>query len=159
MNSYVYDLPIGRIIISDDNKKIISLNLIYEDVFRNDNICETPLIKETYKQLVEYFDGKRKIFDVPISLEGTKFQIEVWNNLIKIPYGSVQSYRDIAEKIGNDNAQRAIGNACNKNKIMILVPCHRVISSNGKIGGFGAGTKIKEYLLRLEGNKWSEYHE
>ena len=93
---------------------------------------------------------KRKIFDIPIKLDGTEFQVKVWTELLKLPYGKTCSYLDIAKKIGNPNAARAVGMANNKNKIQIIIPCHRVIGSNKKLIGYAGGIKIKEKLLKLE---------
>lgn len=116
---------------------------------------ETLLIKNTYNKLLEYFDGKRKKFNIPIKLEGTKFQIEVWKSLLKISYGETRSYKEIAKDIGCPKGYRAVGMANNKNKILILVSCHRVIGSNNKLIGFGAGIEIKEKLLNLESENLS----
>ena len=112
---------------------------------------ETELIKETYNQLNEYFEKKRRKFDIPIKLHGSEFQNKVWNALCTIPYGETCTYKDIAKKIGNIKAVRAVGGANNKNPIMIIVPCHRVIGANGSLVGFGAGVEVKRYLLTLEG--------
>ena len=98
----------------------------------------------------EYFSGERKKFDLPLYFEGTEFQKSVWNELRKIPYGTTVSYKDIAEGINNEKAVRAVGNANNKNKIMIIVPCHRVIGKNGKLVGFAGGLDKKEFLLEHE---------
>lgn len=101
-------------------------------------------------QLNEYFLGKRQKFDIKINPTGSEFQKKVWSELLKIPYGKTKSYQKIAKAIGNPNAQRAVGSACNKNPIMIIIPCHRVISKNGKIGGFAYGNTIKQQLLEIE---------
>jgi methylated-DNA-[protein]-cysteine S-methyltransferase len=103
------------------------------------------------KQLFEYFQGSRKRFDVPIVLYGTPFQKAVWTELTRIPYGETRSYKDIALAIGAAKAVRAIGGANNRNPIPIIVPCHRVIGSNGALVGYGGGLSIKEHLLKLEG--------
>jgi len=101
--------------------------------------------------LAEYFDGKRRRFDLPVDLYGTPFQLRVWRELKKIPYGEVRSYKELARAIGSPKAVRAVGGANNKNPVPILVPCHRVIGSNGSLVGYGGGLSIKEYLLKLEG--------
>lgn len=103
------------------------------------------------KQLLEYFAGKRKQFDLPFVLYGTPFQKSVWNALANIPYGETRSYKDIALAIGASKAVRAIGGANNRNPIPIVIPCHRVIGSNGALVGYGGGLSIKEHLLSLEG--------
>lgn len=111
---------------------------------------ETSLIKMAAKQLDEYFNGKRQQFDLPLDLTGTIFQTKVWQELLKIPYGQTKSYKDIAAAINNPKAYRAVGMANNKNRIMIVVPCHRVISSDNKLTGYAGGLEKKEFLLNLE---------
>lgn len=105
---------------------------------------------ELKHQLNEYFNGKRKIFDIPLDLVGTDFQIQVWQELLKIPFGETLSYGLEAEKMGNPNATRAVASANGKNKISIIVPCHRVINKNGSFGGYGGGIERKKFLLQLE---------
>ncbi|MCH5249925.1 MAG: methylated-DNA--[protein]-cysteine S-methyltransferase [Lachnospiraceae bacterium] len=111
---------------------------------------ETILLKESKKQLKEYFAGKRREFDLPISLHGTDFRKKVWNVLRSIPYGETLSYGEVAAQIGNPKASRAVGGANNKNPVMIIVPCHRVIGADGSLTGFGGGLPAKEYLLAME---------
>lgn len=111
---------------------------------------DTPLLLETQKQLQEYFDKKRKIFELPIYMEGTPFQKKVWEALRTIPYGEIRTYKDIAEQIGNPKACRAVGGANHNNPIAIIVPCHRVIGTGGKLTGYAGGLKIKEKLLKIE---------
>jgi len=113
-------------------------------------IIETDLLKRAGQQLKEYFEGTRLNFDLPLKMEGTEFQIKVWNALLQIPFGQTRSYKQIAEAVGNPLGSRAIGNANNKNKISIIVPCHRVIGANGKLVGYEGGLDIKEKLLNLE---------
>lgn len=146
MNKFNYKTCIGEIWIAEENNKIVHVAFSEIDGIKN----ETPLIIETYKQLNEYFAGERTNFNVPLSLDGTLFQTKVWKELMKIPYGQIVSYKYIAEKIGNPNASRAVGLANNKNKIAIIVPCHRVIGSNKKLVGYAGGLDIKKYLINLE---------
>ncbi len=108
------------------------------------------IIVQTKKQLTEYFEGKRKTFDLPLKISGTNFQRQAWNQLIAIPYGTTISYAEQAEKIGNKNKARAVGMANGLNPISIVIPCHRVIGSCGRLVGFGGGIEKKAYLLRLE---------
>lgn len=108
---------------------------------------ETEYSKKLQKQLDEYFAGKRKEFDIPLLFIGTDFQIKVWKTLQKIPFGEVISYQKESEMLGNPLAIRAVANANGKNKISIIVPCHRVIQKNGSLGGYGGGVKRKRYLL------------
>ena len=147
-NLFYYETDLGIIGIKD-NKKAIT-EIFYAKMKINDNIKETDLIKECYKQLKEYLQGERRVFDVPIEFNGTKFQNTVWKELLKIPYGETRSYKDIAVAIGNEKACRAIGMANNKNPISIIVPCHRVLGSNGKLVGYAGGLDIKIKLLELE---------
>lgn len=150
----IYDFEIGRILIVENEDYIIKVEFLDEkNQFINKKYGtekETLLIKKTKKELMEYFDGKRKIFDIPIKLNGTDFQVKVWKELLKVPYGKTCTYLDIAKKIENPNASRAVGMANNKNKIQIIIPCHRVIRSNKKLIGYAGGIKVKEKLLKLE---------
>lgn len=114
-------------------------------------ICqETASIKEAHLQLTEYLKGERKTFDLPLNPQGTDFQKRVWKALCEIPYGETRSYKQIAEAIGNPKAVRAVGMANNRNPLLIAVPCHRVIGSDGKLVGYAAGLDKKAFLLRLE---------
>lgn len=111
---------------------------------------ENEIRLECEKQISEYFEGTRKEFNLKLDLKLTNFQHEVFNVLLKVPYGSVVSYGDIANKVGGAKYSRAVGNALNKNPLPIIIPCHRVIDSKGGIGGFYAGVDIKKTLLNLE---------
>jgi methylated-DNA-[protein]-cysteine S-methyltransferase len=112
--------------------------------------AETPLIKKAAAQIEEYLEGKRKQFTVPILLHGTEFQLAVWGALQTIPYGETRSYKEIAALIGRPKALRAVGMANNRNPISIIVPCHRVIGSDGSLTGYGGGLPLKQQLLELE---------
>jgi len=109
-----------------------------------------PLIRATCIQLDEYFAGKRRIFELPLSPEGTPFQQTVWKRLQEIPYGQTISYAQLAKAVGNPKACRAVGSANGKNPIPIIIPCHRVIASDGSLGGFSSGLENKIQLLALE---------
>ena len=111
--------------------------------------------KEAIRQLRAYFERKLKDFDVPLVLEGTEFQLLVWRNLRKIPYGETVSYGQLARRIGSPDAARAVGLANGSNPIPIIIPCHRVIGSNGDLTGFGGGIPLKKKLLALESNQLS----
>ena len=144
-----YELPIGVLKIEYNGNAITSL------VNTNDNekferADDLLIVVKLKKELDEYFIGKRKVFDLPLKFNGTKFQERVWNALLKIPYGETRTYKDIATAIGNNKASRAVGMANNKNNIIILIPCHRVIGSNGELVGYAGGLEMKEYLLNLE---------
>ena len=151
MEKTYYKSPIGVLEIICEKDALISLKRV-ENIVTNTNI-ETAFTEKIKTQLDEYFSGKRKLFDIKINLEGTAFQKLIWNELKKIPYGETKSYSEIAESIRNKNSQRAVGSACDKNPIAIIIPCHRVISKNGKLGGFAYGTDIKQKLLKLENYK------
>ena len=116
----------------------------------NDHLKETPLIRECFNQLKEYFQGTRREFTIPIEAEGSEFQKKVWKALLDIPYGQTRTYKEIAIAIGNEKACRAVGMANNRNPISIIIPCHRVIGANGKLVGYGGGLDIKEKLLNIE---------
>lgn len=110
----------------------------------------TELLSMATIQLDEYFQGKRTTFSLPFKLTGTPFQLAVWKELQNIPYGQTTSYKEIAQKINKPKAYRAVGMANNKNPLPIIIPCHRVIGSNGKLIGYAGGLKLKNYLLELE---------
>ena len=149
INYFCYDTEIGRIKISEKEGKIIGL--VFSDSKKENEIeKETDYIRRTYLQLKEYLSGKRKSFDIEIEMIGTEFQKKVWKELLNIPYGETRSYKDIATAIGNKKACRAVGNANNKNPIAIIVPCHRVVGSNGSMTGYAGGLDIKENLLKIE---------
>lgn len=140
---------VGSIAIIEEDNQIIEIQInqkVESDIVSKD----TPLLNETQKQLKEYFEGKRKNFDVPLNPKGTKFMKEVWTALQNIPYGEVRTYGQIAQEVGNPKASRAVGMANHRNPIPIIIPCHRVIGSNGKLVGYALGMEMKEYLLEWE---------
>ena len=112
---------------------------------------ETSIISETITQLEAYFSGKSEIFDIPLLFNGTRFQTKVWKHLTDIPFGKTMSYLDLSQNIGDKKAIRAVAAANGANAISILVPCHRIIGTDGKLVGYAGGLKAKEQLLRLEG--------
>jgi methylated-DNA-[protein]-cysteine S-methyltransferase len=144
---YTYDTMLGSVTFVEEDGALlaISTSRLYEGIWQ-----ETDTIKEAHQQLTEYLKGERKTFDLPLNLKGTDFQQQVWKALCDIPYGETRSYKQIAESIGNPKAVRAVGMANNRNPLLIVVPCHRVIGANGKLVGYGAGIEKKEFLLRLE---------
>jgi methylated-DNA-[protein]-cysteine S-methyltransferase len=119
---------------------------------------DAAIFTEAKSQLRAYFKGERRYFDLPLAPEGTVFQKAVWQALSTIPYGSVTSYKWVAEQVGNPRAVRAVGAANGKNPLPIVVPCHRVIGSNGTLTGFGGGLGVKERLLALEKDAWQSAH-
>ena len=147
-----YETLIGKIIIGETDGYITNIYFENYELPSNIEVKETPLIKETIRQINLYLVGEIKSIDVPIMLEGTEFQKLVWNQLSKIDYGQTCTYKSIANAIGNKNACRAVGNATNKNKLPIIIQCHRVIGTNGKLIGFVGGLEIKKKLLDIEKN-------
>jgi len=111
---------------------------------------ETPLLKQAFRELEEYFAGARKNFTVPLAPRGTEFQTRVWAELRKVGYGERVSYGELARRAGAPNAARAVGGAMNKNPLAIFTPCHRVVGSDGSLTGFGGGLPMKEKLLEIE---------
>ncbi len=149
-NAFIYDTAVGKIMLADNGEAITRLYFENQIDEKNFNIQETALIKQAILQINEYLCGKRKKFDVKLAFSGKDFQTRVWNALIKIPYGKTASYKDIAKAAGNEKACRAVGMANHNNPIAIIIPCHRVIGSNGSLVGFGGGLSTKEFLLNLE---------
>jgi len=115
-----------------------------------DGFCSTGVVDQAVQEIEEYFTGKRQQFEVPLDLQGTPFQRAVWKELLKIPYGGTVSYGEIARAIGNPKAVRAVGGANHRNPAAIVVPCHRVIGSDGSMTGYGSGIWRKEWLLKHE---------
>lgn len=147
MNIGYFDSMIGRIVVEDDNDFVIK---VYIDNDFDRVGSNSKLFDIVKNQLEEYFCGKRKEFDIPLKLRGTKFQKNVWNALQAVPYGKTVSYKDIAVMIGKPNAARAVGGANHKNPVMIIVPCHRVVGISGSLTGYAYGTDIKQKLLDIE---------
>ena len=162
MNSIWYmDSPVGELGILEDGKGIHCIffggRKRTEDVRTKYTIAsleekKTTLLDQTIVQLSEYFSGRRKKFDLPLSLSGTEFQKRVWEALMEIPYGETRTYGQIARVTGNPKASRAVGMANNKNPVPIVVPCHRVIGTSGDLTGYAGGLDIKRILLKLEGS-------
>jgi methylated-DNA-[protein]-cysteine S-methyltransferase len=152
-----YQSPIGTIRVIADKSGIKRIEIFedqWEEYHKNhpDMIEDQELCGEAISQLDEYFKGKRKQFNLPLSIEGTDFRKKVWEALMKIPYGEVRSYADVAEMIGNPKAVRAVGQANKANQIPIIIPCHRVIGKKGDLVGYaGNRTSFKEKLLEAEG--------
>ncbi|VAW86046.1 Methylated-DNA--protein-cysteine methyltransferase [hydrothermal vent metagenome] len=143
--------PIGVITIQASIQGIIRVDF---SVAENHTAHHSELTDRCKQQLNEYFSGKRRIFDLPLDQRGTPFQRTVWDCLIQIPFGQVVSYANIADRINNRKAVRAVGAANGKNPIGIIVPCHRVIGSNGTLTGYAGGVERKAWLLTHEGAKF-----
>lgn len=150
---YIFKSPIGLLKLCSDKDTITGLSLLQkgtEAALTQNVIRHSDLLHEAYTQIQQYFSGQRTHFELPLSGGGTAFQEKVWRELRNIPYGETRSYEDIAVAIGNPKAFRAVGQANNKNPLLILNPCHRVIHKNGDITGFGCGIEVKRFLLELE---------
>lgn len=148
-HAYYYKTQIGPIGIVENGAAITHLyfgTTIPKSIY----LRETALLKEASRQLQEYFSGQRNSFDLSIAPQGTEFQQAVWKVLQEIPYGTTCSYKDIAERISHPKAFRAVGLANNKNPIPIVIPCHRVIGSNGSLVGYVGGVEVKKALLVME---------
>ncbi|WP_313893145.1 methylated-DNA--[protein]-cysteine S-methyltransferase [Psychrobacillus sp.] len=146
-----YPTPIGVLEIVGTSKVITSILFADQEVVVHTLTAETPaVLQDCYNQMDEYFQGKRQQFTFPHTSTGTEFQKGVWNALMTIPYAVTGSYKDIAIAINNEKAIRAVGSANGKNKLSIVVPCHRIIGSNGKLTGYAGGLWRKEWLLEHE---------
>lgn len=154
------DTPVGRIWAAKSKKGLVRLNFpCQEEKFLDEVIKQTKTDPEYRPSklddlgiwLDKYFSGQEDAFDNPFDLEGTTFQKQVWREIHKIPYGKLISYGEIAENINRPKASRAVGNAVGANPVAIVIPCHRVVWSNGGIGGFGGGLGCKRILLKVEG--------
>jgi methylated-DNA-[protein]-cysteine S-methyltransferase len=144
------DSPIGALLLTSDGESLTAVHFACEPQpqwVRNDQARPLP---EAARQLAEYFAGQRREFDLPMNPDGTTFQRRVWSELVKIDYGVTISYGELAARIGNPNASRAVGLANSKNPIAIIVPCHRVIGANGTLTGYAGGLDIKRKLLEIE---------
>ncbi|MGM9988381.1 MAG: methylated-DNA--[protein]-cysteine S-methyltransferase [Bacillaceae bacterium] len=146
MYSGYYESPIGLIKVEANEQAVTLVDFVEE----KEQTCENEIVKRTLEQLNEYFKGERKSFDVPLFFKGTPFQEKVWTELQNIPYGVTSSYKELAIKIGNEKAVRAVGSTNGKNKISIIIPCHRVIGASGKLVGYAGGLNRKEWLLHHE---------
>ena len=147
VHHYTYETVLGDVTFVEEDGALLAISM----KFCQEGIeQETPIIKEAFRQISEYLKGERKVFDLPLRMKGTDFQKRVWTALLDIPYGETRSYRQIAVAIDNPKGMRAVGMANNRNPLLIVVPCHRVIGANGSLVGYGEGLEMKEFLLRLE---------
>ena len=148
-----YSSPLGWVKTQCTEEHVVLIHFVEEAGLEND---DTELLKQTVKQLDEYFQGKRKDFDLPIAQQGSPFQNNVWNHLIKIPFGKTMSYLQLSKWIGDVKAIRAIASANGKNNLAIVVPCHRVIGSNASLVGYTGGLWRKKWLLEHETKVYSK---
>ncbi|WP_088014805.1 methylated-DNA--[protein]-cysteine S-methyltransferase [Gottfriedia acidiceleris] len=143
------DTPLGTLRIVGNDKGVAYIDFVKEESEEIHKIIPSSL-KEAANELLEYFNGLRKEFSIQSIAKGTPFQESVWRELVKIKYGETASYADIANRIGNPKAVRAVANANARNPLSIIVPCHRIIGSNGKLTGYAGGLWRKEWLLNRE---------
>lgn len=148
MNVQYCNTPAGCLELAEQDGALMSVRLVREVMPEKDDAV--PLLGQAADQLREYFAGQRKTFDLPLAPQGTAFQKAVWKALLEIPYGQTCTYGDIARRIGNPRAARAVGMANHCNPLMIVVPCHRVVGSGGALTGYACGLDIKKFLLELE---------
>ena len=145
--------PIGDLLLVADEEGLVRIEFAKGAEDRQSCLsgqAGLPVLHQTIREIAEFFDGRRKAFDVKLALRGTPFQLEVWHTLLRIPYGETRTYAEIAKSIGRPAATRAVGAANGANPIPIIVPCHRVIGSNGSLTGFGGGIDVKRWLLDFE---------
>lgn len=142
----VYFSPIGPFFLCGSNGFLVSAHFSPE----GDDSTETPVLTQAARELDEYFAGKRQTFDLPLNPIGTPFQRKVWAELQKIPYATTISYGELARRIGQPTASRAVGMANHRNPLAIFIPCHRVIGADGSLTGYGGGLEVKRFLLDLE---------
>ena len=142
------ETQIGRIVLEADEQAVTRLG--FPDKGEASQAQENEVTRQAVRELKEYLAGKRRVFEVALKPVGTAFQEAVWKELCRIPFGEVSTYGDLAAKVGNPKGARAVGMALNRNPIMIMVPCHRIIGKNGSLTGFGGGLEAKKFLLSLE---------
>ena len=154
MNVWYINSILGAICLEEENDALCGVHFCPDGAPELEplprRVVETPLLQEAEEQLNEYFAGVRREFDLPLAAKGTPFQQAVWAQLHKIPYGEVRTYGQLAAALGKPKARRAVGSACHRNPLCIVVPCHRVIGADGSLTGYAEGLEIKEYLLELE---------
>ncbi len=151
----IYKSPIGQIYLVSDGASLRALTFssnwkLFKDKFPGLMLADSSLFRLVFKQLDQYFAGRRKQFSIPYVLNGTEFQESTWRSLLKISYGSTCSYSEQAKMIKRPKAMRAVGTANSKNPLCIIVPCHRVTRAGDKLGGYAGGLFRKQFLLKLE---------
>jgi methylated-DNA-[protein]-cysteine S-methyltransferase len=144
----LYESPIGPLEVAGTEEGILSIEFSERSAVPAGR--PAPCLKECFRQLEEYFAGRRRAFTLRLDLRGTPFQKRVWSELLKVPFGRTVAYRDIAAALGNPRSTRAVGGANHRNPVSIVVPCHRVIGADGGLTGYGGGLRRKEWLLAHE---------
>ena len=147
MKALRVETPFGRFLLREENGALCAVLPADEEMNGGE---ETPLLCAAREQLLAYLSGRREAFDLALHADGTVFEQAVWREVSSIPYGQTATYAQIAARIGKPGAARAVGRACGKNPLLIVVPCHRVIGSRAKLTGYAAGIELKRKLLQLE---------
>jgi len=142
------DSPLGSLTLASTRKGLASIHFGLN--MPPDGVIDDEANREAIQQLQEYFDGRRTQFDLPMDVQGTPFQVAVWEELRKISYGSTCSYIDIARALGKPGAARAVGMANHENPVPVVIPCHRVVGANGSLTGYAGGIRLKQQLLGIE---------
>lgn len=152
----LYFEKLGKVLLEEEDGAITTISVTGMIPDGTDTKPDSPLLLEAARQLEEYLNGERKTFSLPLAPKGTDFQRRVWKALQDIPYGETRTYKQIAEAVGNAKGCRAVGMANNKNPIIIMIPCHRVIGSDGSLTGYAAGLELKQELLSMESTNGNE---
>lgn len=145
---FIYRTPMGRVAIETDGRAIT--RFAFGPMRLRGAERATALTNRASSEVLEYLAGKRTAFDVPVQAEGSAFQRAVWERISAIPYGETRTYAQIAQSLGKPGALQTVGQACGRNPVPLLIPCHRVVGSNGKLGGYAFGPAVKKFLLDLE---------
>ena len=148
MGLIYFESLVGKLKLVSKNNKLIEISFVNK--MEKDKEILDKCLKKTIEELSLYFSGNLKEFSIPLEIDTSDFQKKALLEIMKVPYGEVATYKEIASSINNEKAYRAVGNACNKNKIPIIIPCHRIVGSSGNLVGYAGGIKIKETLLKLE---------
>lgn len=149
MNRILLDTPVGQMVLECEGDALTALYLPNRPMAPSG--IETSLLARGGEELAEYFRGKRRTFDLPLAPKGTPFQLRVWNELARVPYGTVVTYGELAARVGSPKACRAVGQANHNNPLPIFLPCHRVVGAKGALTGYAGELELKQWLLRLEG--------
>ena len=151
MEFWMFETPVGMMAAGEEEGALVRLWLPNQPTPRL-MPHKTPLLERAQGQILEYFNGQRQVFDLPLSPVGTQFQQKVWKALLDIPYGQTQSYGELAARVGSPGGARAVGLANRNNPLPILIPCHRVIGAKGTLTGYAGGVELKQKLLEHEKN-------
>lgn len=163
MQHKVIDSPIGALTLVANHQALLQLNwgstlpMILKHQMWQPSAQASEILAQTERQLNEYFQGLRAKFDLPLSAHGTKFQVQAWRELLRIPYGQLDTYGEQAKRMGAPKSARAVGAANGKNPIGIIIPCHRVIGASGHLTGFAGGLDIKKFLIDLENRRVNNF--